>query len=198
MQFPAVIVALALSVLLSGCAGMLKAQQQKEVEQAPPLPTLHQYMGQLAAALGEHSRPLKPGATVAVTSFYLADQLGNAVASNQGSGLSTQVQESLISYVTQMGLEVVEFRLQRTLTLAGSADNLLSRDIALLRERHKFDLALTGTISESHDHYTINARLITMLDSRTASAATISVPKAVLWGNEKAQMRDGKLHRGQY
>ncbi|OCQ18927.1 hypothetical protein A7985_22320 [Pseudoalteromonas luteoviolacea] len=194
------ILLLVLVGLISGCSSSLLMNQnnQSTAKNTPPTRTVHSYVGELASQLSQYSKPLKPGASVAVTSFYKDSKLGMDTVHSQGEGLSNQVQESFITYMTQMGLQVVEFRMQKAISLSDDADNILSRDIDKLKERHKFDLVLTGTVSESFNSYTIHARLIDMVNNKTMSAASISLPKATLWGEEQVQMRDGLLHRGQY
>ncbi|KZN37547.1 FlgO family outer membrane protein [Pseudoalteromonas luteoviolacea] len=194
------ILLLVLIGLMAGCSSSLfvEPQSQPTAKNTPPVRTVHSYIGELATQLSQYSRPLKPGASVAVTSFYKDSELGMDTIHSQGEGLSNQVQESFITYLTQMGLQVVEFRMQKAISLSDDADNILSRDIEKLKERHKFDLVLTGTVSESFDSYTIHARLIDMVNNKTMSAGSISLPKATLWGEEQVQMRDGLLHRGQY
>ncbi|MDK1287433.1 FlgO family outer membrane protein [Pseudoalteromonas umbrosa] len=186
--------------LLAGCSSSswLQPKPEKVEKKAPPARSLHSYVGEMATQLSQYSRPLKPGASVAVTSFFKDNELGADTLNNQGAGLSNQVQESFITYLTQMGLQVVEFRIQRSINLSTEADSILSRDIDKLKERHKFDLILTGSVSESIDSFTIHARLIDMVSSKTVSAASISLPKETLWGEEQVQMRDGLLHRSQY
>ncbi|MCF6438114.1 hypothetical protein L1077_01540 [Pseudoalteromonas luteoviolacea] len=186
--------------LLAGCStsAWLQPESEKVEKQAPPARSVHSYVGEMATQLSQYSRPLKPGASVAVTSFFKDNELGADTLSNQGAGLSNQVQESFITYLTQMGLQVVEFRMQKSINLSEEADTILSRDIDKLKQRHKFDLILTGSVSENIDSFTIHARLIDMVSSKTVSAASISLPKETLWGEEQVQMRDGLLHRSQY
>ncbi|ESP95509.1 MULTISPECIES: FlgO family outer membrane protein [Pseudoalteromonas] len=186
--------------LLAGCStsAWVGSSAKQNPKPAPPMRSVHSYVGELATQLSQYSKPLKPGVSVAVTSFFKDNGLGADTLNNQGAGLSNQVQESFITYLTQMGLQVVEFRMQKAINLSDSADSVLSRDIEKLKERHKFDLILTGSVSESINSYTIHARLIDMVNSKTMSAASISLPKETLWGTEQVQMRDGLLHRGQY
>ncbi|KZN65706.1 hypothetical protein N473_11815 [Pseudoalteromonas luteoviolacea CPMOR-1] len=196
MRFPILVFV----CLLAGCSSSdwLNASTKETQQPVPPARSVHSYVGELATQLSQYSRPLKPGASVAVTSFFKDNSLGADTLSNQGAGLSNQVQESFITYLTQMGLQVVEFRIQKAITLSSDSDSVLSRDIEKLKERHKFDLILTGSVSENIDSYTIHARLIDMVNSKTMSAASISLPKQTLWGEEQVQMRDGLLHRGQH
>ena len=57
----------------------------------------------------------------------MADGLGTDLAEDQGSGLSQQIQESLLTQFTQLGFHTIEYRLENTLNLQQSADSVLSR-----------------------------------------------------------------------
>ena len=73
--------------------------------------TVNQYVSSLSAQLSHIKEPFKSTASIAVSSFYLADALDSHVAQGQGAGLSQQIQESLITQFTQLGYNTVEYRL---------------------------------------------------------------------------------------
>lgn len=187
-------------LFMSGCAW-----NQNNVATRDPvsLPTmsqydLHSYVGALAAQLGDMTIPVKSNERIAVTSFLLADALERQTASGQGRGLSQQIQESLITYFTQMGYQTTEFRLESAIVLHPSADSILSRDVEKLRARQNIDYVITGTLTEQQHAFIVNARLTSLVDGLNMSAASIEIPKNVMWTNEKVQMREGTLYRTEY
>jgi TolB-like protein len=142
--------------------------------------------------------PYKGNARIAVTSFYMADGLGTDLAEDQGSGLSQQIQESLLTQFTQLGFHTIEYRLENTLNLQQSADSVLSRDVNTLRQRQNIDFVITGTLTRQQHAYIVNARLVNTKDLRIVSAASTEIPINVMWGAEKVQQRDGQLYRSEY
>jgi TolB-like protein len=159
---------------------------------------LHSYVGALAAQLGDMTIPVKPNERIAVTSFLMVDGLERQTASGQGRGLSQQVQESLMTYFAQMGYQTTEYRLEDAIVLHDTADSILTRDVEKLRNRQNIDYVLTGTMTEQQHAYLVNARLTSLIDGLVMSAATIEIPKNVMWTTEKVQMRNGVIYRTDY
>ncbi|AXQ98500.1 FlgO family outer membrane protein [Pseudoalteromonas piscicida] len=189
--------ALIVIVLLVGCTSSQQVGKREATQQQEILPDLDGFGAQLAAELGQYVRPFKPNSTLAVTSFFKANQLDDTI-DGQGSGLSVALQESLMTHLSQMGADVVEYRLRNALSLQSSADSMLSRELNKLNQRQKIDLVVVGTIVESRDTYLVNARLVDTLHNRAVSAASISIPKAAMWGTERVTNRDGQIIRSQY
>ncbi|MEZ7278044.1 hypothetical protein LY624_12430 [Pseudoalteromonas sp. N1230-9] len=160
--------------------------------------TVNQYVADLSSQLSRIQGSYKGNARIAVTSFYMADGLGTRLASNQGNGLSQQIQESLMTQFTQLGFHTIEYRLENTLNLQPTADSILSRDVSKLRQRQNIDFVITGTLTRQQHAYIVNARLVNTKDQRIVSAASTEIPINVMWGNEKVQQRDGQLYRSEY
>lgn len=188
-------------LVLVGCS--LTEEQQKtpprETPKSPMAPyTVHQYVTDLSSQLSRIQGPYKGNARIAVTSFYMADGLGTKLAQDQGSGLSQQIQESLLTQFTQLGFHTIEYRLENTLNLQSTADSVLSRDIKTLRQRQNIDFVITGTLTRQQHAYIVNARLVNTKDQRVVSAASTEIPINVMWGAEKVQQRNGQLYRSEY
>ncbi|WP_440055591.1 FlgO family outer membrane protein [Pseudoalteromonas sp. T1lg65] len=189
--------ALVLAVLLVGCTNTQRVVESEATLQQEELPSIDDFGAELAAQLGQYVRTFKPNSTIAVMSFLKADDF-NEVTQDQGAGLSLALQESLITHLTQMGAEVVEYRLRNSLSLRNSADSMLSRELKTLNQRQKIDLAVVGTVVESRDRFMVNARLVDTLHNKAISAASIAIPKSAMWGKERVSTRDGRLIRSQY
>lgn len=188
-------------LVLVGCSLTEEPQKTppRETPKSPMAPyTVHQYVADLSSQLSRIQGPYKGNARIAVTSFYMANGLGTDLAEDQGSGLSQQIQESLLTQFTQLGFHTIEYRLENTLNLQQSADSVLSRDVNTLRQRQNIDFVITGTLTRQQHAYIVNARLVNTKDLRIVSAASTEIPINVMWGAEKVQQRDGQLYRSEY
>lgn len=185
---------------LASCATSSDVKPTKDVVIHPSMSKydLHSYIGALAAQLGDMTIPVKASERIAVTSFLMADSIGRQTASGQGRGVSQQVQESLMTYFTQMGYQTTEYRLEDAIVLHDTADSILTRDVEKLRNRQNIDYVITGTMTEQQHAYLVNARLTSLVDGLVMSAATIEIPKNVMWTTEKVQMREGVIYRTDY
>ncbi|NOU50751.1 hypothetical protein HG263_09425 [Pseudoalteromonas sp. JBTF-M23] len=195
-------------VLFLLCIGLVGCQNVEDVRKRYPLYitpektmapyTVHQYVSDLSIQLSNISGVRKRNARIAVMSFFKADGLGETLAEQQASGLSQQIQESLLTQFTQLGYHTVEHRLENQLTLLDNADSMLSRRIDNLRERQNIDFVVAGSLTQQQHAYIVNARLIDMQTGRVVSAATTEIPVNVMWSDEKVLQRDGLLYRTEY
>lgn len=160
--------------------------------------TLNQYVNSLSAQLSHIKEPFKSTASIAVSSFYLADALDSHVAQGQGAGLSQQIQESLITQFTQLGYNTVEYRLKNQLNLSASADSVLSRNTGNLKQRQIIDFVITGTLTRQEHAYIVNARMVNMQTNQVVSAGSTEIPINVMWSNEKIQQRGDYIYRSEY
>ena len=197
--------------LLSGCQLLNEIKREEElaspkgIEGSVPMEVksmsslpLYQYTLQLANQLYKGEAGRLRNAHIAVMSFTMATDLGQETAMQQNAGLSQQIQESLITQMTQYGYGVVEHRLSDSITVSKSHEDMLTRDIDKLRTRQNIDFVVLGTITRQEHANIVNARLVNVLNSQIVSAATIEVPINVMWTDEKIQMRDNKLYRTEY
>tara|TARA_B110000046_G_scaffold115225_1_gene122405 strand:- start:205 stop:798 length:594 start_codon:yes stop_codon:yes gene_type:complete len=160
--------------------------------------TVNEYMVNLTSQLNQVNGALNANARIGVSSFYYADALDTKLVTGQASGLSLQIQESLLTQFTQLGYHTVEYRLGNNLILAQNADSILSRDLSKLRNRQNVDLMITGTVTRQQHAYIVNARLVNIENKQVLSAGSTEIPINVMWGNEKIQQRDGSLYRSEY
>lgn len=193
---------LLLSVLLTGCQ-IVEEPESEYIAYVTPSKTMapytvHEYISNLSVQLSNITGIRKNNARIAVTSFLDAQNLKSGLASQQASGLSQQIQESLLTQFTQLGYHTIEHRLDKHITLNDHAESILSRDMDTLRVRQNIDFIVTGTLTRQQHAYIVNARLINMQDSRIVSAATAEIPINVMWTDEKVQQRDGLIYRTEY
>ncbi|MBH0057301.1 hypothetical protein I6F65_10020 [Pseudoalteromonas sp. SWXJZ94C] len=160
--------------------------------------TVNDYINNLTVQLSHIKEPLSSNTRIGVSSFYFADALDSKLMTEQASGLSQQIQESLLTQMTQLGYNTVEYRLANNLNLSTNADSVLSRDLAQLRKRQNIDLIVTGTVTRQQHAYIVNARLVNINNKQVLSAGSTEIPINVMWGDEKIQQRDGYLYRSEY
>lgn len=160
--------------------------------------TVSDYINNLAVQLSHLNAPLHNKTRIGVSSFYFADALDSQLMGQQASGLSQQIQESILTKLTQMGYHTIEYRLANNLNLTDNADSILTRNLDQLRERQNIDLIVTGTVTRQQHAYIVNARLVNISNKHVLSAGTTEIPINVMWGHEKIQQRDGQLYRSEY
>lgn len=175
--------AITLSTLLSACS---------QTPQSADTHDLHQHTEQLAARLFTNGvRPTR----VAIGSLVPAQSL-----QHEGSGddrrMAQQIQEGLISAVSQHGGQVMEYRTTRALRLQDEQELMLSRELDELARHQQIDYFLTGTYSEVEGGLMVNARLILLRDSSVYAAATHYFPWSALHGaTTHSEFRHGALYR---
>jgi TolB-like protein len=202
---------LVLLTMLSGCQLMNEVKREEDlakpkgVEGSIPMEVkgmssfpLHNYTANLAQQLYRGEAGRLRNAHIGVMSFTLATELGQETAAQQSSGLSQQIQESLMTQMTQLGYSIVEHRMSDTITISDQHEDMLTRDISKLRTRQNIDYVILGTITRQEHANIINARLVNVLNGQVISAAFTEVPINVMWTSEKIQMRNNKLYRSEY
>ena len=160
--------------------------------------TVNQYVSSLSTQLSHINEPFKSTASIAVSSFYLANALDTRLAQGQGVGLSQQIQESLITQFTQLGYNTLEYRLEGQLNLSVNGDAVLSRNIDKLKQSQNIDFMITGTLTRQEHAYIVNARMVNMRTNQIISAGSTEIPINVMWGKEKIQQRGDYLYRSEY
>lgn len=160
--------------------------------------TVSDYVHNLTVQLSHLKGPLSNNTRIGVSSFYFADALDTKLMTQQASGLSQQIQESILTKMTQMGYHMGEYRLANNLHLSHNADSALTRNLEQLRERQNIDLIITGTVTRQQHAYIVNARMVNISNKQVLSAGSTEIPINVMWGNEKIQQRDGSLYRSEY
>jgi TolB-like protein len=197
-----------LALLMVGCSSVadkLSAIQKEQIEVIPRVAyqpelddrSLHAHVEQLARQLFDTTNAFDVSRPVIVGTFLPADSLGAEENANIVS-YGLQLQESLTTFATQAGLNVVEFKTLPSVKVNQSADIMLSRSVEDLSERVAADYMLTGTYVQQESNLMVNARLIRIFDKTIIAAATDYVPMSSMWSHSKVKLKNNQLYRGEY
>ncbi len=159
--------------------------------------TIHTYAQAMTQQLVQSMGELQPSATIAVGTFLPPDTLSHQVGSAEHL-VALQMQESLYTTLTQLGFELVDFRLRQGIGIEAGQDAMLTRSLDKLASNQQIDYFLTGTISTQQDAYIVNARLVDNRQNTIIAAATELLPVNLMWSTDKVQRRQGALYRSEY
>lgn len=193
-----------LALILAGCAtsvdyglstssSSMSAPQPVLTDGMAPY-SLHQYAGDIVMQMLQSTATLPRGSTVAVATYVLANDLDQKVSADITPELGLQLQESLMTLLTQSGFNVVEIRWDDSILQTSEAELVLSR-AATNRQSVQADYLLTGTMLPQQHAYFVNSRLINTRLSQVVGAATTEIPLNVFWNRDTVQLRAGKLYR---
>lgn len=167
--------------LLSACSHLQTTLNSTAQKPDAPYASLHHYVSQLARQLFMSSNRLQFNETIAVGSFLPVEDLAGKDIPPSAT-LGQQIQESLVTLSTQVGMNVIEFKTTNTLKLEPHLDIMLSRDIKKINKDITIDYFLTGTYTFSQAGLVVNARLIDVSNSNVIAAATDIIPAYVVQG----------------
>ena len=159
--------------------------------------TLHKHVERLARQLLSTSQFINTNNTVAVGTILPAmPSSGESLPTNAALGI--QIQESLMTFATQAGLKVIEYKTMPNIKIAPQVDKMLSRNVAELHPTLSADYFLTGTYSQQENTTMVNIRLIQVPENIVLAAATDYVPNDVMWSNSKVTLKNNQLYRNGY
>lgn len=167
-------------------------QRQNHVEN-----TLHKHVEKLARQLLSTSQIIDNVGTVAVGTILPA-MTNNGEPLPQERALGIQIQESLMTFATQAGLQVVEYKTMPTIKITSAADRMLSRDVKDLNQNISADYFLTGTYTSQENSTIINIRLVQLPDNIVLAAATDYIPNDTMWSNSKVTLKNNQIYRSAY
>ncbi|MBZ9610185.1 FlgO family outer membrane protein [Rheinheimera maricola] len=192
-----------LALILAGCATAIDSGLSESSTTSAPRPMLpegiapysvHQYAGDIVMQMLQSTASLPRGSTVAVATYVLANNLQQKVSADIAPELGLQLQESIMTLLTQSGFDVVEIRWDENIMQTSEAELVLSRE-AHNRQNVQADYLLTGTMLPQQHAYFVNTRLINTRLSQVVAAATTEIPLNVFWSRGTVQLRAGKLYR---
>lgn len=115
------------------------------------------------------------GAKVGVTSFVEFDP-----TLRQTTAVGNQFAEAMVSLLPQYGVEVIEYKLTRGITVGPSGDLALSRDIKALQANVGMDYILTGTVVTTKRGLQIHSRVVSVAQHKVIAATSTLIPHLVL------------------
>jgi TolB-like protein len=159
--------------------------------------TLHGHVENLARQLLSTSQLIDPNKTVAVgTILPTMYSGGEPLPSHLALGL--QIQESLMTFATQAGLKVIEYKTMHNIKISPQADKMLSRQVNELNPTIAADYFLTGTYTLQENSTMVNIRLIQIPENIVLAAATDYVPNDAMWSQSKVSLRHNQIYRNAY
>jgi TolB-like protein len=188
--------------LISGCAltdRMDESNDLADVTAVNPHPsnTLHKHVENLARQLLSTSQLIDKTQTVAVgTILPTMHANGEPLPSHLALGL--QIQESLMTFATQAGLKVIEYKTMPNIKISDQADKMLSRQVNELNPTISADYFLTGTYTLQETNTIVNIRLIQVPENIVLAAATDYVPNDAMWSASKISVKHNQIYRNAY
>jgi len=164
---------------------------------AHPSNSLHSHVEKLARQLLSTSQFIDTTNTVAVgTILPTMHASGESLPSHLALGL--QIQESLMTFATQAGLKVIEYKTMPNIKISEQADKMLSRQVDELNPTISADYFLTGTYTMQENSTMVNIRLIQVPENIVLAAATDYVPNDAMWSSSKVTLKNNQIYRNGY
>lgn len=190
------------STLISGCSvANWQSSETKEVQTNMPerhgSNSLHGHVEKLARQLFSTSQAFNSSQTLAVgTILPSMPSSGDPLPEHAALGL--QIQESLMTFATQAGLKVIEYKTMPSIKISKNADTMLSRNVNELTTDIAADYFLTGTYTLQENNTIVNIRLIQVPQNIVLAAATDYVPNDVMWSQSKVSLKNNQIYRNSY
>ncbi|QTH64980.1 hypothetical protein J1N51_05900 [Psychrosphaera ytuae] len=192
--------------VLSGCSTIEKVAElqnpkppegYKQYQPESAQDTMHAHVELLARQLLDTTNSFDPTRPVAVGTFLPANSLKqDKNKSHRGIGL--QLQESMMTFLTQAGLKVIEFKVKKSMSVAAEYDQFVSRAVTDLDPAVRADYILVGNYTQQQDNLMVNVRLIDVGSKTIVAAATDYLPLTAMWSHEKVKLKNDQLIRGEY
>ena len=186
-----------IGTLMSGCALTDLIVANDEIAEVRDSDSLHSHVEKLTRQLLNTSQLIDTTNTVAVgTILPTMNMGGEPLPSHLALGL--QIQESLMTFATQAGLKVIEYKTMQNIKISDQADKMLSRQVNELNPTIDADYFLTGTYTLQENSTMVNIRLIQIPENIVLAAATDYVPNDAMWSQSKVSLRHNQIYRNAY
>lgn len=188
--------------LISGCAITDLMDENEDIADVTglnmhPSNILHRHVEKLVRQLLSTSQLIDKTNTVAVgTILPTTHSNGESLPSHLALGL--QIQESLMTFATQAGFKVIEYKTMPNIRISKQSDKMLSRQINELNPTISADYFLTGTYTLQESSTIVNIRLIQIPENIVLAAATDYVPNDVMWSTSKVTLKNNQIYRNGY
>ncbi len=164
---------------------------------AHPSDSLHKHVEKLARQLLSTSQFIDTNNTVAVGTI-LPTMISSGEPLPSHTALGLQIQESLMTFATQAGLKVLEYKTMPNIKISEQADKMLSRQVDDLNPTMAADYFLTGTYTLQETNTMVNIRLIQVPENIVLAAATDYVPNDAMWSASKVTLKNNQIYRNGY
>jgi TolB-like protein len=188
--------------LISGCAITDLMDESEDIVDVTglnmhPSNILHRHVEKLVRQLLSTSQLIDKTNTVAVgTILPTTHSNGESLPSHLALGL--QIQESLMTFATQAGFKVIEYKTMPNIKISKQSDKMLSRQVNELNPTISADYFLTGTYTLQESSTIVNIRLIQIPENIVLAAATDYVPNDVMWSSSKVTLKNNQIYRNGY
>jgi TolB-like protein len=159
--------------------------------------SIHWHVEKLARQLLKTTQTFNTSKVIAVGTILPANTAGGEPLP-QDLALGTQIQESLMTFATQAGLKVIEYKAMPSIKIGQQADTMLSRTVSDLNSNIAIDYFLTGTYTQQENSTVVNIRLIQVPENIVLAAATDYVPNNVMWSQSKVSLKNNHIYRNTY
>ncbi|MEP2602860.1 MAG: FlgO family outer membrane protein [Paraglaciecola sp.] len=190
----------AICLLVLGCSSISNNETQEsnqELTKEYQSNTLHGHVEKLVRQLLSTSQQFDTSGNIAVGTI-LPTEHNNGQQLPAHASLGLQIQESVMTFITQAGLNVVEYKAMPSIKIKKQADEMLSRDIKDLAESISTDYFLTGTYTLQESSTLVNIRLIKVPENIILAAATDYVPNDAMWSATKVTIKNNQIYRNGY
>ncbi len=186
------------ALLTTACVQLPEPSEQRQqtavLQPEVAVTPLLYYTERIADRLFKDLKPITPGA-IAVVSFTDVKSLAPDPYNLSMNLLGLQLQESMLTVASQLGYQVKELRLASSVKIYADHERMLSRDINELATQQSVRYVIAGTLNQSENYTTVNARLVDIQTNTVIAAASDLVPSAVLGSAEQVQLRQQMLYR---
>lgn len=191
-----------IGTLMSSCATTNSKDNSNDLANLKASPThasntLHRHVENLARQLLSTSQFIDTNSKVAVGTI-LPTMHSNGESLPAHALLGLQIQESLMTFATQAGLKVIEYKTMPNIKISEQADKMLSRQVDELNPAITADYFLTGTYTLQENNTMVNIRLIQIPENIVLAAATDYVPNDVMWSTSKVSLKHNQIYRNSY
>jgi TolB-like protein len=106
----------------------------------------------------------------------LVSTIVNVNKLEESSGPGRMITEQISGRIVQLGYKTIEPKLRNGLTIQGSGELILSRDIKLLKSSFPAQAVVSGTYAVGNDQVSINLKLIELSEGRILSSTDYTLP----------------------